>query len=186
MTMAEDNAMASAANAADSMEASGAAPAAGSRPSGTAPAEVVEDLPGRTEEYHPLVGRDMHAELIGQGFEIEPKSEASQVLSPGSTTTWEWEVTPLRGANYALTIKTAVEGVMANGEHVVLGSTVETRKVDVKISWYDRLRDGLTEAPIWIKLVTGVLIALAAMFAAWWKLIRSAKGEKSDDGKKPD
>jgi hypothetical protein len=157
------------------------------RPSfkGPAPAEVVDDLPGRTEKYSPLVGRDMRAELIGQGFKIEPKSPASQVLQPGSTTSWEWEVTPLRGSDYALAVKTAVEGVMANGERVVLGSTVETRTVDVKVRWYDRVRDGLTEAPTWIKLVTGVLLALAALFAAWWKLVRSAKGEKVAEEKDP-
>lgn len=151
---------------------------------GPAPAEVVDALPGETEQYSPLVGRDMRAELIGQGFKIEPKSPASQVLRPGSTTSWEWEVTPLRGTNYALAVKTAVEGVMANGERVVLGSTVETRTVDVKVAWYDRVRDGLTEAPTWIKLVTGILLALAALFAAWWKLVRSAKGEKTPDDEK--
>ncbi|NIJ18901.1 hypothetical protein FHS95_000570 [Sphingomonas naasensis] len=150
---------------------------------GAAPADVVKGLPGETEQYSPLVGRDMRAELIGQGFKIEPRSEASQVLSPGSTTSWEWEVTPLRGSNYVLAVKTAVEGVMANGTRVVLRSTVETRAVNVKVAWYDRVRDGLTEAPDWIKLVTGVLIALAALFAAWWKLVRSAKGEKVEEAK---
>lgn len=158
---------------------------------GPAPAQVVDPLPGKTEQYSPLVGRDMRAELIGQGFKIEPRSPASQVLRPGSTTSWEWEVTPLRGSDYSLAMKTAVEGVMANGERVVLGSTVETRTVDVKVRWYDRVRDGLTEAPTWIKLVTGVLLALAALFTAWWTLVRSAKGEKSagegkSDDKKPD
>jgi len=150
---------------------------------GPAPADVVKGLPGETEQYSPLVGRDMRAELVGQGFKIQPKSPASQVLSPGSTTSWEWEVTPERGSNYALTIKTAVEGVMANGERVVLRSTVETRAVNVKVAWYDRLRDGLTGAPDWIKLVTGLLLALAALFAAWWKLVRSAKGEKVEETK---
>ncbi len=163
---------------------------------GPAPADVVDDLPGETEQYSPLVGRDMRAELIGQGFKIEPRSPASQVLRPGSTTSWEWEVTPLRGSDYSLAVKTAVEGVMANGERVVLGSTVETRTVDVKVRWYDRVRDGLTEAPAWIKLVTGVLLAIAALFTAWWTLVRSARGEKgpadeksdgkTDDKKKPD
>lgn len=155
------------------------------RPKGPEPSEVVDALPGETERYSPLVGRDMRAELIGQGFKIEPRSQASQVLSPGSTTTWEWEVTPLRGSNYVLAVKTAVEGVMANGDRVVLRSTVETRTVNVKVAWYDRLRDGLTEAPDWIKLITGVLLALAALFAAWWKFVRSAKGEKTADEGKP-
>lgn len=159
---------------------------------GPAPSEVVEELPGETEQYSPLVGRDMRAQLVGQGFKIDPEGPVSQVLSPGSTTTWEWQVTPLRGSNYVLAVKTAVEGVMANGDRVVLRSTVETRTVEVKVTWYDRLRDGLTEAPDWIKLVTGVLLALAALFAAWWKFVRSAKGEKvpeegkPTDGKKPD
>lgn len=153
---------------------------------GPAPAQVVDDLPGETEQYSPLVGRDMRAELIGQGFKIEPRSPASQVLRPGSTTSWEWEVTPLRGSDYSLAVKTAVEGVMANGERVVLGSTVETRTVDVKVRWYDRVRDGLTEAPTWIKLVTGVLLALAALLTAWWTLVRSAKGEKSPGDEKAD
>lgn len=173
-------------NAADAIEVTGPEPSP-ARPDlkGPAPVEVVKGLPGETEQYSPLVGRDMRAELIGQGFKIDAKSPASQVLAPGSTTTWEWEVTPQRGTNYALSIKTAVEGVMADGTRVVLRSTVETRAVNVKVTWYDRVRDGLTEAPTWIKLVTGVLLALAALFAAWWKLVRSAKGEKVAEEKDP-
>lgn len=152
------------------------------------PADVVKNLPGAgpPETYYPVVGRHMRATLVGQGFKIEAVDDPSQDLSPGSVTTWTWKVTPLRSSVYTLTIKTVVEGEMANGKRVPLGSTSENKSVQVTVRWYHRLWDGLTEAPAWIKLLTGLLVALGALAGAWWKFFRAVKGEGEDGGEAKD
>lgn len=144
-----------------------------------APAGVVESQPGGTEEYSPVVGAHMRAELIGQAFRIEPLSPASQDLNPGSVTTWEWRVTPLKATDYGLTIKTAVEGIAADGNRYPLRSTVRNQPVEVSVTWAQRLGDTLDEAPTWLTRLTAVVTALAALAAAVWGLRRALKGRKA-------
>ena len=168
-------------NESDGKDAGNAAtppPAPSRSPASDNPAEVVEAMPGPTEHYSPLVGRHMRAEMIGQGFEIKARSPASQDLNPGGTTSWDWEVTPLKASSYVLTIKTVVEGETADGKRFPLRSTVENREVVVATRWYQRLWDGLAGAPEWIAAVTAVLSALALLAGAWWKFWRAARGEK--------
>lgn len=145
----------------------------------TAVAEVVESQPGGTQEYSPVVGAHMRAELIGQAFRIEPLSPASQDLNPGGVTTWEWRVTPLKAASYGLTIKTAVEGIAADGTRYPLRSTVRNQPVEVTVTWSQQLGDALDATPGWLTRLTAVLTGLAALAAAAWALRRALKGKKA-------
>lgn len=132
----------------------------------TTPGEVVGDLPGQTVEFQPLVGRFMRAELSGVGFEITPQSQASQEVTPGSVTTWSWQVVARAGGRRALTLTTVVEGCTGSGECVPLRSTTQNYTVDVQVKPLDQVRDFLLTTPDWIKIISAILVALAGLIAA--------------------
>jgi hypothetical protein len=138
-------------------------------PAPLTPVETVDDLPGQTVEFEPLVGRFMRAELTGVGFEITPRSPASQEVTPDSVTTWSWEVVAEQGGARSLTLTTVVEGCTASGEECVpLRSTTQNYTVNVEVGPMDQALDFITATPDWIKAVTAVLVALAGLIAAWF------------------
>ena len=146
-------------------------PAAGSRDDETdAPTanEVVAQLPGQDTTFDPQVGRNMTAELTGSGFDIKliSPSKPTQVIPQGGQGRWQWEVKPTMGGQRWLTVKTHAVGIV-DGKEVPLGNGGSEHQVAVKVSWPDRIWDALTAAPAWIKAVTAVLVALAALGAAW-------------------
>lgn len=130
------------------------------------PRVTVDPLEGETVEYQPLVGRFMRAELSGAGFNITAQSPASQEVLPDSVTTWTWEVIAQQGGQRALTLTTVVEGCTAQGQCYPLRSTSRNYAVNVTVGWLGRAEDFLTAAPNWLKLLAGVLAALAALIAA--------------------
>jgi hypothetical protein len=144
------------------------------------PGQIVDRLEGTPDLFFPPVGRHMRAELIGQGFDINAKSESSQEIPLGGQASWVWEVTARRGGNQSLTLVTIVEGV-ANGRRFPLAKTPKVRTVVVEVSIPDRIRDTLAEAPGWIKALTAILLALGGLFAAWRKLWSRGRSESTSD-----
>jgi len=138
--------------------------------SATSPGEVVDPLQGDTVEFTPLVGRFMRAELTGNGFEITPLNEASQEVLPNSVTTWSWRVEANEGGQRALTLRTVVEGCTAEGQCFPLRSTSQNYDVTVEVGPMGRVQDFLTAAPVWLRLLAGVLAALAVLVGAWFGL----------------
>jgi hypothetical protein len=137
------------------------------------PSDTVDPLQGETVEYAPLVGRFMRAELAGEGFEITPLSPPSQEVLPDSVTTWNWRVVATSSGQRALTLTTIVEGCDAQGRCYPLRSTSHNHEVEVTVGALGRAQDFLEAAPIWMRLVAGVLTALAVLVGAWFGL-RSA------------
>ena len=148
------------------------------------PGQIVDPLEGTAERFYPKVGRHMRAELVGQGFDIVPKSEASQEIPIGGNATWIWSVTALEGGSQPLTLVTIVEGV-ADGRRFVLARTPTVRTVTVDVSLSDRIWDTLNAAPAWIKAVTAVIVALGGLLTAWyalpWWRRHKAKGQGPTD-----
>lgn len=147
------------------------------------PGQIVDPLEGKAERFYPKVGRHMRAELIGQGFEIVARSEASQQIPIGGNATWVWSVTALKGGPQPLTLVTIVEGV-ADGRRFVLARTPTVRTVTVEVSLGDRIWDTLNAAPAWIKAVTAVIAAVGGLLTAWyalpWWRRRKARGHGPD------
>lgn len=142
-------------------------PASATRPtSPERPADVVDPAYGDTREYSPVVGRFMAAELTGDGFKIEPVTPRSQEVLKDSVTVWEWRVTAIAGGKRQLLLKTVVEAQMANGERLPLRSTTHSEDVDVTVGIWGLVQDTLTTAPLWIKLLTGAIAALAGLIGA--------------------
>jgi|GEM_PF-1047744 len=134
------------------------------------PSETVDPLQGETVEFTPLVGRFMRAELVGNGFDIEPLSPASQEVLQDSVTTWNWRVVAREGGRRALTLRTVVEGCTAEGQCYPLRSTSQNYDVNVTVGVVGQVQDALTAAPTWLRLVAGVLTALAVLIGAWFGL----------------
>lgn len=148
---------------------------------GQTPAETVDPLQGETVEFTPLVGRFMRAELVGNGFEITPLSPPSQEVLPDSVTTWNWRVVAREGGRRSLTLRTVVEGCTAAGQCYPLRSTSRNYDVTVTVGLIGQARDLLTEAPTWLRLLAGVLTALAVLVGAWFGL-RSAFRKGRSEG----
>ncbi|MDZ4692469.1 hypothetical protein [Terricaulis sp.] len=144
------------------------------------PAETVDPLSGETVEFTPLVGRFMRAELVGNGFEITPLSPASQEVLPDSVTTWNWRVVANEGGRRSLTLRTVVEGCTADGQCYPLRSTSRNYDVTVTVGLIGQARDLLTEAPTWLRLLAGVLTALAVLVGAWFGLRSAFKKGRSE------
>lgn len=147
--------------------AAGGEEAGGEEDASPTPKQIVNELEGRPDSFNPLVGRHMRAELIGQGFDIVARSEPSQDIRLGGNATWIWDVTAREGGSRSLTVVTLVEGV-ANGRRFVLARTPKVRTVTVNVSWSDWAMDWLVAAPVWIKAVTAVIVALGGLLTAWY------------------
>jgi len=142
---------------------------AGSSPAAPAqtPADVVNQLPGETVAFKPLVGRFMRAELTGAGFEITKQSPDQQEVTPDSVTTWTWQVVARQGGERSLTLTTVVVGCTeGGGECVPLRSTTQNYTVRVAVGPIDQAKDFLLGLPDWIKIVSAIVAALAGLFTA--------------------
>jgi hypothetical protein len=150
------------------------------------PGQIVDPLEGRAERFYPPAGRHMRAELVGEGFDIVPKTAASQEIPLGGSADWIWSVTARKGGVQALTLVTIVEGV-AGGRRFVLARTPRVRTVTVEVRLRDRIWDVLIGAPAWIKAITAVVAAatglLTAVYAVPWRRRRKAarQAAKSDE-----
>lgn len=131
------------------------------------PSETVQNLPGETVQFTPLVGRFMKAELSGGGFTITPQSPPTQEVQKDSVTTWSWRVVAREGGVQPLTLTTVVEGCTADHtECIPLRTTTQNYTVNVAVGPLDQVRDFLGTVPDWLKLITGVIVALTSLIAA--------------------
>jgi hypothetical protein len=146
------------------------------------PGEVVDPLQGETVQFEPLVGRFMRAELTGNGFEITPLTEPSQEVLADSVTTWSWRVEAREGGQRALTLTTVVEGCTAEGQCYPLRSTSQNYDVTVQVGPIGQVQDFLTAVPTWLRLLAGVLTALAVLVGAWFGLRNAFRRGGSTSG----
>ncbi|MBS0412370.1 MAG: hypothetical protein JSR86_20800 [Proteobacteria bacterium] len=117
-------------------------------------------------DYHPFVGRQMAADLEGDGFDIKPISPRVQPIADQAVTTWEWEVKARQVGKRTLTMKTAVVMIDSQGKPQPLIPTTETKPVSVWIG-FEGVLDILKALPDWLKALAGVGTAAGALFAAW-------------------
>jgi hypothetical protein len=152
------------------------------RAASATPEDVVDPLQGDTVQYTPLVGRFMRVELTGNGFEITPLNEASQEVLPDSVTTWSWRVEGREGGQRALTLRTVVEGCTSDGQCYPLRSTSQNYDVTVQVGPLGQAQDLLTAAPVWLRLLAGVLTGLAALVVAWFTLRNAFRKGRGTSG----
>lgn len=136
-------------------------------PSSQTPAEVVGQLPGEVIEYAPVIGREMSADLIGEGFKIAPQSPRIQTVSAVGVTTWDWAVTPLTSGVRTLSVKTAVVFTDSQGKSTAIANTPRNVEVRVKVGPLGLIEDVLAKLPGWLKAVAAVLTALGGLLLAW-------------------
>jgi hypothetical protein len=120
-------------------------------------------------DYYPFVGRQMSADLTGEGFDIKSISQREQPLSDGAVTTWEWEVTARDYGKKTLIVKTAVVMMDSQGKPVPLKPTTEFKEVTVWI-WFGGVLELIKSLPDWLKVITATLAGVAALFGAWKSL----------------
>ena len=142
-----------------------------SRRSAPTPAARAEAEEGRDVAFTAEVARRMRATLSGQGFDIRAISPADGVITISDTGSgrWEWEVVPRQGGNRTLTVRTEAVGRVGNRD-IVIGDSTTSKSVKIMVSRADRVREFLTETPVWLKLLTAVLVAAAALLGAWFGL----------------
>jgi hypothetical protein len=148
---------------------------------GETPSERVEPFEGETETIIPQVGRFMSADLVGEGFEIEALTSASQEIPPGEHATWQWSVKAIREGVRTLTLKTIVEGVV-DGQRYPLARTETTTTVTVEVRAGDRVADWIDATIGWLDRMKLLLLAIAGVIGAAWLVWRNIKGK----GEKPD
>lgn len=132
-----------------------------------------EARPGlATGEWQVAVTRRVRAELSGPGFEVEPVSDAEQLIAEDTPVEWRWHVTPLRGGETeTLTLRIVrIVTTEAGGES---RATLPSRefKVEVKVN---RVR--MISASVlgfmqtnWTSVWTLLLVPAAAAVWAWWR-----------------
>jgi hypothetical protein len=153
------------------------------RPEGApTPKQIVDPMEGRTEDFKPLVGRQMRADLEGDGFTIKALTEASQEIPEGEQRIWRWEVTPLQAGKRWLVLRTAVEGEVG-GKRYQISGTPTTREVEVDVSWGDRIADLFDAAVDWLKRTKVLLLAIAGLIGAAWAVRRAWRGKGNTDDK---
>ncbi|MGZ5986259.1 MAG: DUF11 domain-containing protein [Caulobacteraceae bacterium] len=142
---------------------------------GPSPAAVIANLPGQPGAIAPQVGRHMLAELSGEGFTITPAGPQQKEVVPGSVTTWEWAVRADAAGSHVLVLKTAVEAMGGDGKLQPLASTTLDTPILVKVGIVDIVRDWLNGLPAWLKSIQAAIVALAAVIAAVFGLIKVLK-----------
>lgn len=131
------------------------------------PTAIVSEMEGTPQAFAPKVGRFMSADLIGHGFEIKSLTPRSQEIPDEGQATWSWEVTARKEGRLTLTARTIVEGEV-EGERYPLGDTQTSKTVLVEVTGWDRWWDFIDQLPGWLKKLTAVLTALAALIAGWF------------------
>jgi len=151
------------------------------------PEDVVKTMPGTVESYNPIVGKYMIAQLVGDGFAIDPPTPVEHELVDGGVTTWEWKVTPLEKGPHTLTLTTTVEGVTSDGKKYPLKSTTRNQVITVKLTLWQSILDFLTAVPAVLKIITAALASVTALVLGIWAFRRALKGktEKDEKGEGP-
>ncbi|MFA6113045.1 MAG: hypothetical protein WC729_03615 [Sphingomonas sp.] len=149
-------------------------------PGDRTPHDLAEDGggTGRTVDYHPFVGQKMKATLEGAGFEVKPLSPEIQTVTEGSNAIWRWSVTARSRGDLSLILRTTVVMIDSQGNAQELRPTVEPQPIHVSIG-ASTIWNWLTDLPNWLKALTTILVAAAALVAAWKGLRASVLGSKT-------
>jgi hypothetical protein len=148
---------------------------------------VVGQLPGEVIQYAPVIGREMSADLIGEGFKIEPQSSRIQTVSAVGVTTWDWAVTPLTSGVHTLSVKTAVVFTDSQGKSTAIANTPRNVEVRVKVGPLGLIGDILAKLPGWLKAIAAALTGLAGVLLAWRGVTSALGGHASPaEPDKPD
>jgi len=152
------------------------APSPPDRPSSHAPPTPLaraRSEEGKDVPFIAAVSRRMRATLTGHGFDIKAIDPANGILTipENGSGRWEWEVIPRQDGQRRLTVHTEAVAHVGNRD-VLIGNAESFKDVQISVTPGDRLRDALKAAPDWLKLLTGVLAALAALLGAWFGLKR--------------
>lgn len=129
-------------------------------------ADATTDKHEKIVDYHPFVGRQMAADLEGDGFDIKAISPRVQPIADQAVTTWEWEVKARKIGKRTLTMKTAVVMIDSQGKPQPLIPTTETKPVSVWIG-FEGVLDLLKALPDWLKALAAIGVAAGGLFAAW-------------------
>jgi hypothetical protein len=172
--------------------ASGAAPSSAAasavsepQPVAQTPAQLVGVMPGHTEQFTPVIGEHMAADLDGDlGFDIKARTPRRQLVhlgAPYPATQWAWDITAVHGGPHKLTITTVVEGVDSRGSHYQLISTPRAYSFTVIVTPMEQILDAIETAPTWLKAVTTLVAAITALvtgLVAFRKAIGNLFGRK--------
>ncbi|HEY8026411.1 MAG TPA: hypothetical protein VIF60_17850 [Burkholderiaceae bacterium] len=139
--------------------------------------EASDKKNSQVAEYHPLVGKQLSANIESLDFDIHPLSPAVQQLTDSSVTTWEWEITAKHfGSDSKFFIKTAVAMIDSQGNTVLLSPSTEVHKVNVWIG-PSGILDTLNAFPDWLKIIGTILGGVAGVIAAWKGVKAAIKGK---------
>ena len=164
-------------NAVDTNEVTpGPEPGGNASSSAPTPRQIVDPMEGRTEQFEPLVGRLIRADLSGDGFRIRALTEASQEIPPDERRIWRWEVIPDQAGTRWLVLRTVVEGEVG-GKHYEIAGTPTTKSVEVQVSWGGRIADWFDAAVSWLNRTKILLLALAGALGAVWTVRRVWRGK---------
>lgn len=141
------------------------------------PNQVAAGLPGKDYAFPSSVGRFMRASLAGQGFDIKVVSPANplQEIPSNGQAIWIWEVTPKEAGPHVLTAETEAVAIIGN-RTIPLGNGITSKSVTVKVRRMDSVHDFLVAVPDWLKLITAILVAAAALVGAWYGLRKAIRG----------
>jgi len=114
---------------------------------------------------------------------VTPVTPAVQEIAREGQAIWTWGVEAEQSGPKTLTVTTVVEAKV-NGRVYELKQTQRERTLTVGVPFMRRARDTLEALPGWLKLLTGVLTALAALATAWWVLRNAVRGHSAASNKK--
>ncbi|WP_420479630.1 hypothetical protein [Brevundimonas sp. FT23028] len=130
--------------------------------------------------YHPIVGRFTSARLEGTDFDISPREPVTKEVPRYGQTGWDWTLTPKRKGNLTFLVVTNVQFRRTDGTYLALEQRAEPYKVTVGVGILSRIRATLEAAPGWIKAVTAILVALTALFGAWFALRKAIRNQGTE------
>ena len=143
---------------------------------GPKPHDVAEEAApqGTVVDYYPFVGRQMAADLEGEGFDITALSPRVQPVVDGAVTTWSWKVTAREYGQKPLIMKTTVVMTDSRGKIQPLKPTSDPKIVNVIIGPAGVMQ-WLETGTNWLKTLAAFLAAVAAAIAAW-KVLKPKRG----------
>ena len=127
---------------------------------------------GAVEGTRVNVSNYMQADLTGSSFSITRTSPARQLVLPGTTTRWSWEITPTRTGVLPLHL-TLTAILTANGENRELQIRTFDKVLTIHVSWPDKVKDFVFGN--WQWLWTAIVVPVAV-----WAYQRKRRETRTD------
>lgn len=127
---------------------------------------------GAVEGTRVNVSNYMQADLTGSSFSITRTSPARQLVLPGTTTRWSWEITPTRTGVLPLHL-TLTAILTANGENRELQIRTFDKVLTIHVSWPDKVKDFVFGN--WQWLWTAIVVPVAV-----WAYQRNRRETRTD------